>query len=1372
MKSNRNSLSKLFRPRPTEAKEEAKPLLHPEVGLASSVLETLREATDEEYRDALERDAARSAAAGEQGSLENSSEAARNVVTIILNPTTQSTEKIDDSDLAGTHIQESRCIHSPLESARSISQLAPPEQNFLEDIVGLPRFDALDLSKGKLLHFDAKPAASELEESVVGAPAQTRQPSLVMSLPDDKLQLNRQGVKDLKKIFKMSKDILDDTNALDEKSARNEASSNKIPDFGINSKISDLNERIDQLNTLTKLSKIPKLNIDGKYSKVAKGAEILEDSEEISNVDCLQAGSARELTEDPTVGKEKSNVPDVRALADLNEGVLKTVPDLVTKAKNLLKLKDVQLIPSKVVNGNTKSSEANVPNLKLLTIEEIISRAKAINLKDLIPGATVAPTTLRPVLDPIINGASDFNDRGVTMNSENNTLKFETEIIDAIPSPSENHGNIAQSNSEETTPALTTAAGSLPILSEQTSNESQTETRDDEEIISTECKEGMDNEEELTQFSRKLDEGSERISRSSSESAVKSLDGDEDCSAMQASKPDLISEGESKLRSKSNNIINPTAKESVDSASQVSETNVLPLKKSIKPSDDSRIPRPSDDRLAALSPIEQNGQNSVRNSETILEELPTGPTAEEQLNTAENVVSDTILNDAGKTCIANTVDNDGKKASKIPEADRKPVFSDNNPFKRKVTTPSIILNKPNLLSRIKANKSETDKTTDMTVAASERHSFIGNNLFSQKSPKQSIFRTQPNLQASGPWPLFSGLEQDSISRHAQIAPEKIRDLFEGLSRTTGNDGISGIAGPIFPETRFRLKSPFLQQNEPLRPTPLSGLSLDNLAPSLPNLDEIRERAQDLFSSQKFRDSGIPSLGNLNVNEPLKHLDDLKDRVQKNAASAVNNLQQTLSSTLDVAKVRSDNLLGNALYAQPESVLDTLSKARFDVDDRLQSIHSNVMDRLSSINEQIASIDPAPLSLPRVGSLGKDILKSARLQEKSASENRFTITSPKTPTARLRSGQKTTKPKSQSRISGPSTNSITREPIQLSPLPEIDLSKLSLPWKSDIQLGSRKNDKLLKAPTPATRKPAETDNSDEDIQPKPLPIVRKTLKKPAEKSREGTSRTPQRKTIGTSNLRVKPLHPTPAIGRKQIRKPPKSSPETTKWKMALGTTASPRRFFTASSTTRPLLRSSHSEDERASPLSKLSFDPKERLRASLKSQRDSLGASSHDIKTKTDSLNERLKNSLALHRQKAKESAKSRPTLLKPVVKVNISKMELPERTAFKEPGKLQKRDSETEEDEAGLPESLLKVKPLEKVPNVNELLDKLRESVRTSISTATLKPTLLDKEAGKLQLKPDLMAGASETFKSMVEKANQPMKENMTYQCKMVCNKE
>ncbi|KAG6464505.1 hypothetical protein O3G_MSEX014568 [Manduca sexta] len=97
-----------------DSKEDPKNLLEPEVGLASSVLETLRAATDEEYRDALARDAARSRAAEDA----TPEESAQNIVTIIL-------PDASDEDIVSepSHVQESRCIH-PLGS--TLSRLRAP----------------------------------------------------------------------------------------------------------------------------------------------------------------------------------------------------------------------------------------------------------------------------------------------------------------------------------------------------------------------------------------------------------------------------------------------------------------------------------------------------------------------------------------------------------------------------------------------------------------------------------------------------------------------------------------------------------------------------------------------------------------------------------------------------------------------------------------------------------------------------------------------------------------------------------------------------------------------------------------------------------------------------------------------------------------------------------------------------------------------------------------------------------------------------------------------------------------------------------------------------------------------------------------------
>ncbi|CAG4933555.1 unnamed protein product [Colias eurytheme] len=91
--------------RQIEKNGELKPLLEPEVDLASSVLETLREATEEEYKEALARDAARSAIQ----SLDP--DALMDDVVAIVSPA-DARESMDmDTVPEASHNQESRCVY-------------------------------------------------------------------------------------------------------------------------------------------------------------------------------------------------------------------------------------------------------------------------------------------------------------------------------------------------------------------------------------------------------------------------------------------------------------------------------------------------------------------------------------------------------------------------------------------------------------------------------------------------------------------------------------------------------------------------------------------------------------------------------------------------------------------------------------------------------------------------------------------------------------------------------------------------------------------------------------------------------------------------------------------------------------------------------------------------------------------------------------------------------------------------------------------------------------------------------------------------------------------------------------------------------------
>ncbi|XP_063833377.1 uncharacterized protein LOC135082509 [Ostrinia nubilalis] len=141
-----------------DSKEEPKPLLHPEVDLASSVLDTLREATDEEYEEALARDAAR--AASDDGI---AAESAPNLVTVIFNPNDSSH---DDVIPEASTAHEARCI-SPLGRPNLSLRTSAHDPDILTDILGLPKRKPSALRAWNLFDMDSGVGASNVNEQVV-----------------------------------------------------------------------------------------------------------------------------------------------------------------------------------------------------------------------------------------------------------------------------------------------------------------------------------------------------------------------------------------------------------------------------------------------------------------------------------------------------------------------------------------------------------------------------------------------------------------------------------------------------------------------------------------------------------------------------------------------------------------------------------------------------------------------------------------------------------------------------------------------------------------------------------------------------------------------------------------------------------------------------------------------------------------------------------------------------------------------------------------------------------------------------------------------------------------------------------------------------
>lgn len=129
------------------------------------MLETLREVTEEEYRDALARDAARTKSA-EESMLRDAipEESGINTVTIIVDP-----RENEEEDMASdaSHVQQSRCIH-PLRSTLGRIRMSPSNpSNIMDNILKLPKQGPVGLLHRNLLDTDSYGGASSIQESMI-----------------------------------------------------------------------------------------------------------------------------------------------------------------------------------------------------------------------------------------------------------------------------------------------------------------------------------------------------------------------------------------------------------------------------------------------------------------------------------------------------------------------------------------------------------------------------------------------------------------------------------------------------------------------------------------------------------------------------------------------------------------------------------------------------------------------------------------------------------------------------------------------------------------------------------------------------------------------------------------------------------------------------------------------------------------------------------------------------------------------------------------------------------------------------------------------------------------------------------------------------
>lgn len=386
--------------------EDVKPLLQPEVDLASSVLETIREATDEEYRDALQRDAGRSAAFDAKDN-DVTPEESRNLVTIIVSPK----DMAEDAMSEASHVQATRCIDSLLGNPRASFNRPPVNQKGLEDILNLPL-------PGGLLHRqrDSNLAASNVHESVVKAENNLNNVLSGLRLRSDpglfNLDPNKIG-EDISKILSGSKLFNNDSRR---KTVQ--------PTVTVNNE----NFEDDESNAETKISE-DAIDIDSSN---------IDTDPSTSNVHGL-------FTEDNK--KEVTGLQKAHSFPNLNFPLLtkndKGDSQNLFPLRNLLKLKDVELIPLDL-NRHIPKSKVNVPSMKIEPLQSNKARTNSFNqiklpkLSDLFAQSSkmiAEKGTGKEATDEVVENENIGKSENIQTIPRN--VIFKTEILDTIPSTSE-----------------------------------------------------------------------------------------------------------------------------------------------------------------------------------------------------------------------------------------------------------------------------------------------------------------------------------------------------------------------------------------------------------------------------------------------------------------------------------------------------------------------------------------------------------------------------------------------------------------------------------------------------------------------------------------------------------------------------------------------------------------------------------------------------------------------------------------------------------------------------------------------------------------------------------------------------------------------
>ncbi|XP_048482517.1 uncharacterized protein LOC119693884 [Plutella xylostella] len=940
--------------RPNDQKEDPKPLLHPEVGLANNFLETLREATDEEYRDAVARDAAR--AADTDAMIDPQQEASRNIVTIILKPPLQPE---DDEDVlaSGTHIQESRCIHSPLGNERSAfesPQILMP--SLLTEIMHIPGIQRMNKRRNNLLHLDNGGSASNVAENIVESPKEGKS----MAFPKGKLSSVNSGQDDPDTASSMRSD----SQPVQDKVIKTDKI-RKIPDFNVKSAINDINDRIKRLNAKLKKPHVSNLTMKDRNIDTTS---LRSNDANIDNCPAPSNVQGNELGRSTDGSSATDSQATSRSLLIPNNDV----KNILTS--NIFKLKDVELVPT---NKNT-DVKMTIPNLKLPSIDDLITQSKANTpepfkiptLSDLFRNSILNPEKKidTEVIPPENTGVASTTD----IDSSEKMHSVQTEILDSVPkttdsiiAASNNNADLRSQSAVSCDPVniAETKASEINVIPETNIIESlPIDPQPDSGTSRNNNIEENDNSDEAEDNSETVSDGL----RNEIQVANKPND------------PINIAETKDSKNSVENVTKKSTLRAKLGKLSKPTSSLLEKLKKDLSPKINNLktqpVPNVGDSLVDAsnhketrneVADMAGNPETESRNSEVIEDgdqDLSESQSEEDENNTISIIQTDNDINEKENevnSCPSGFVkESTGENVNEMSVGASSPIISSSLPD-RQTSLLGSLLKQENVIVEPNSLIDGVSNTILPSLPAlnvnsvptfenlREQLANLFGNLNLSGQDEESTLRSSEDVsdEDSESEPSMASEASDPISQITGSSFQPFKEINLNLFKLSPVNLATPLtlprlsnAGLNFDSVKARVKVPNLQW-KPLklestfgRRDGLLGASLSlepfnkNIQsllpkPTIPSLDEMTSslvaRAEDLLKTQPKLTLDANSLRNT---EPLIHLDTLRDSLHSNAANAMNSLQQTLESSLDEAKVRADDKPCQVREIQNQSVV--------------------------------------------------------------------------------------------------------------------------------------------------------------------------------------------------------------------------------------------------------------------------------------------------------------------------------------------------------------------------------------------------------------------------------------------------------------------